>query len=433
MAFLKKDSEVERLKAENEKLKTSLKELAILNELSTLINSTMSSSKVMEKVVAESVKAINAEQGTIHLLDKDKEKVDPFRTFIRKADESQPANKFRLDQELSGWMMMNRKPLVVNDFQNNKQFFNREAGNVKIRTLLTVPLICKGELVGVLNLFNKKNTDGFSENDQRLLSIIASQSAQVIENSRLYEQEKQLIKIEKELEMAYSIQQKLLPKESPDIPGFDIAGLSYAAKDVGGDYFDYIKLDDERWCIALGDVSGKGIPAALLMSHLQATMRYQIKGNPTIKECISKANNFICANTEDNRFVTLFGGILDVKNKVFNYVNAGHNLPFYLSGDELIPLRDGGLVMGMMPDVPYDDNSIKFKKDELVVIYSDGVTEAHNEMDDMYGEKRLQDLIVKNRNKSATEIASEIYKAVKEFERNMEQDDDITIVVIKAI
>lgn len=432
MAFLKKDSEVDRLKAENEKLKTSLKELATLNELSTLINSTMSSSKVMEKVVAESVKAINAEQGTIHLLDKDTEKVDPFKTFIRKADETEPANKFRLDQELSGWMMMNRKPLVVNDFQNNKQFFNREAGELLIRTLLTVPLICKGELVGVLNLFNKKSNNGFSENDQRLLSIIASQSAQVIENSRLYEQEKQLIKIEKELEMAQSIQQRLLPKESPNIPGFDIAGLSYAAKDVGGDYFDYIKLEDERWCIALGDVSGKGIPAALLMSHLQATMRYQIQGNQTIIECISQANNFICANTADNKFVTLFGGILDTKNKVFNYVNAGHNLPFYLSGNKLIPLKDGGLVMGMLPDVPYDDNSIKFKKDELVVIYSDGVTEAHNELEDMYGEKRLQELIVKNKKKTATEIAAEIYEAVKDFERNMEQDDDITIVVIKA-
>ncbi len=433
MAFLKKDSEVERLRAENDKLKTSLKELAILNELSVLIDSTMSSSKVMEKVVAESVKAINAEQGTIHLLDKEKGKNDPFRTLIRKADETEPANKFRLDQELSGWMMINRKPLVINDFQNSKQFFNRAAGDVKIRTLLTVPLICKGELVGVLNLFNKKSNDGFSENDQRLLSIIASQSAQVIENARLYEQEKQLLKIEKELEMAYSIQQKLLPKESPDIPGFDIAGLSYAAKNVGGDYFDYIKLDDNNWCIALGDVSGKGIPAALLMSHLQATMRYQVQANQTIKDSIYKANNFICTNTEDNKFVTLFGGILDVKNKVFNYVNAGHNFPFYLSGGKLIPLKDGGLVLGMLPDIPYDDNSIKFKKDELVVVYSDGVTEARNELEDMYGDKRLQDLIIKNQKKSATEIASVIYKEVKEFERNMEQDDDITVVVIKAI
>jgi len=417
---------------ENEKLKTSLKELAILNELSTLINSTMSSSKVMERVVAESVKAINATQGTIHLLDKDKTELDPFRTYIRKADETDPTDKFRLDQELSGWMMMNRKPLLINDFQNNKQFFNREAGDIKIRTLLTVPLICKGELIGVLNLFNKKNDDGFSENDQRLLSIIASQSAQVIENSRLYEQEKQLLKIEKELEMARSIQQKLLPKESPDIPGFDIAGFSYAAKDVGGDYFDYIKLDDDNWCIALGDVSGKGIPAALLMSHLQATMRYQVQGNQKFIDTIFKANNFICTNTEGNKFVTLFGGILDVKKKVFNYVNAGHNFPFYLTGNELVPLKDGGLVMGMVPDVPYEDNSIQFKKDELVVIYSDGVTEAHNELEDMYGDKRLQDVILQNKKKSATEIALAIYKEVKEFERNMEQDDDITVVVIKA-
>ena len=204
MAFLKKNNELTELKEENEKLKTSLKELSMLNELSTLISSTLSLKKIMDRVVDESVKAIKAEQGTIHLLDKKRsdDDLDPFKTFIRRADQTIPTNKFRLDQEVSGWMMINRKPLMVNDFENNKQFLNREAGNLKIRSLLTVPLLCKGNLIGVLNLFNKKGTGGFTENDQRLLSIIASQSAQVIENARLYEQARHFAALEERQKLA---------------------------------------------------------------------------------------------------------------------------------------------------------------------------------------------------------------------------------------
>ncbi len=429
----KKKDELEKLRDENERLRKSVEELSTLNELTTVISSTMSLDKILDKVVSSSVKAICAEQGTIHLVDKDAEALDPFKTLIRKADVTTPQNKFRLDMELSGWMLKNRQPLVINDFENNRYFMNREAGDLKIKSLLTVPLVCKGRLIGVLNLFNKKTQGGFTEDDQRLLAIIGSQSAQVIENARLYEQEKHLIQIEKEIEMARSIQGRMLPKEAPAIPGFDVAGASYAAKDVGGDYFDFIGVEDGQWFLTLGDVSGKGIPAALLMTHLQATMRNQVLANRNVVDVISNSNEVLYLNTEGNKFVTLFGGFLEPKSRVFKYVNAGHNFPYhYQKGKKPVALTEGGLVLGMMSGVPYDSGMAKFESGDILVIYSDGVTEAENPEEEMFGDDRLKVLIDKNRDKSARELVQVIYENVKQFEANAEQDDDITVVVIKA-
>ncbi|MFQ5649265.1 MAG: PP2C family protein-serine/threonine phosphatase [bacterium] len=434
MALLKKDDSHTDLKEENERLRQSLEELSILIELSSVISSTMSLNNIMDKVVAKSVKAVNAKQGTIHLLDKESQNDDPFTTFIRKADETTPTSKFRLDVELSGWMMRHMKPLLINDFENNKHFISRRASDFAIKTLLSVPLVCKGELIGVLNLYNKKGNQQFSQEDQKLLSIIASQSAQVIENARLYEQEKQLLKIERELEMARSIQTRLLPKESPRVQGFDIAGASYAARDVGGDYFDFIELDNGNWCIALGDVSGKGIPAALLMSHLQATVRNQALSNDKFSDCVAKTNDFLYRHTEGNKFVTMFGGILDPKRKTFSYVNAGHNFPYHLQRNgKAVSLEVGGLVMGMMPGCLYEQDEIELESGELVVIYSDGVTEAENAIEEMFGTERFTDLLMANKQKTAGEIVTEIYRTVKQFEANAEQDDDITVVVVKAV
>ncbi len=226
-------NELTELKEENDRLKKSIEDLWTINQLARIISTTLPVHQILDKVVSGSVKAIGASQGAISLLD-EKKTNDPFKTLIRKVDETDFTKKYRLDQDLSGWMIKNRKALLVNDFSKNTTFKGKHSVVEKIHSILSVPLLCKGKLIGVLSLFNKKKDREFSKNDQRLLSIIASQSAQVIENARLYEQEKQLRQFEQELEMAQSIQNRLLPKESPKIGGIDLAGISYAAKEVGG-------------------------------------------------------------------------------------------------------------------------------------------------------------------------------------------------------
>jgi len=424
--------ELGQLKEENDRLKKSIEDLWTINQLARIISTTLPVHQILDKVVSGSVKAIGTAQGAISLLD-EKETGDPFKTLIRKVDETDFTKKYRLDEDLSGWMLKNRKALLINDFNKNTTFKGKHSAIEKIHSILSVPLLCKGKLIGVLSLFNKKNNREFSKNDQRLLSIIASQSAQVIENARLYEQEKQLRQFEQELEMAQSIQSRLLPKESPKIGGFDLAGISYAAKEVGGDYFDFIELENGRWGIALGDVSGKGIPAALLMANLQATLRNQALNHSSIVECIEKASQFLYLNTQSHKFATLFFGVLDSKTKNFNYVNAGHNFPFHLLKEgEFRQLEIGGLVVGIEPNSVYNEGKVHLSPGEIIVIYSDGVTETEDASETLFGEQRLQEIIKKNKNLSSQEIMAEIYKEVKNFQSGTEQDDDITLIVMKA-
>ncbi|RMF60341.1 MAG: GAF domain-containing protein, partial [Calditrichaeota bacterium] len=376
--------ELEKLREENARLKKSIEDLWTINQLARVISSTMPVNRILDRVISVSVRAIGASQGTISLLE-EQDTRDRFKTLVRKVDESHFTTKYRLDQDLSGWMIKHRKSLLINDLKNDTTFKGAHSVSEDIRSVLSVPLLCKGKLIGVLNLFNKKSEGGFTSNDQRLLSIIASQSAQVIENARLYEQEKQLRLIEQELTMARSIQERLLPKEAPDIEGFDVAGASFAAKEVGGDYFDFISLNDGRWAIALGDVSGKGIPAALLMSSVQATLRNQALSAESLVDCMVKSNLFLYNNTESTKFVTLFCGLLEPKRKLFRYVNAGHNYPFYVDTRGSVQKLDvGGLMMGIMPETQYEEASLELHTGDIIVIYSDGVTEAESELEDMY-------------------------------------------------
>ncbi|MFQ5865529.1 MAG: GAF domain-containing SpoIIE family protein phosphatase [bacterium] len=428
-----KNEELKKLLSENERLKKSIEDLWTINQLARIISSTIPVEQILDKVVSVSVKAIGAEQGTIHLLE-EKQSDDPFKTLIRKAASSKMGVKYRLDDELSGWMIKNRKPLVINDSSHAQTMYGKHTVAQGIRSILSVPLMCKGKLIGVVNLFNKKEGGQFSKGDQRLLSIIASQSAQVIENARLYEEEKQLRYFEQQLEMAHNIQIGLLPKKSPQIECIDLAGKSIPAKIVGGDYFDFIELTDDRLGVALGDVSGKGIPAALLMSNLQATLRGQALINSSCKECIDQANYLLYTNTDPEKFVTLFYGVLDCKNKTMHYVNAGHNFPFLLDHrGKFVQLEIGGVVMGMFPDYPFEEGQLQLRSGEIIVMYSDGVTEAENEQEDQFGEKRIKQIVRQYRHSSAKEIIEKICESVDEFTGSIEQADDITLVVLKVL
>jgi sigma-B regulation protein RsbU (phosphoserine phosphatase) len=391
--------------------------------------------KILDKVVSVSVQAVGAEQGTISLVDEAEiQSQDPFKTLIRKIDVAQLTKEYRLGRELSAWMIRNCKPLLINDFSRNESLKISPSVVDNIQSLVSVPMLCKGELIGVLNVFNKKGGGEFSQNDQRLLAIIASQSAQVLENARLYEQEKQLREFEKELDMARTIQKKLLPKDDPVIPGFDITGTNQPAREVGGDYFDFIELRDGRLGIALGDVSGKGIPAAMLVSTLQATLRNQALSSDSIVDCVSKTNYFLYHNTEPDRFATLFYCILYTSNGNLVFVNAGHNPPLYLSGSgEFQSLSVSGILLGAIPVAPYEKRTITLKPGEILVIYSDGVTEAEDKEEVFFGEEKVREIIRVNRDLSAAEILANIQSDVRDHQGSAQQDDDITIVIIKRI
>ncbi|MCK4539311.1 MAG: PP2C family protein-serine/threonine phosphatase, partial [Candidatus Krumholzibacteria bacterium] len=268
----------------------------------------------------------------------------------------------------------------------------------------------------------------------RLLSIIATQSAQVIENARLIEEEKSLLHLQEEMKMAFKIQMGLLPKEKPEIDGYDIAGKSIPAKTVGGDYYDFIKTADGRIMVCLGDVSGKGMPAALLMSNLQATFRGQDLGGHKPCEIMSKSNNLLFRSTAPDKFATFFFGLLDNVRHEFHYCNAGHNNPIVArkNGDHYF-LDTGGLILGALEDSSYTDTVISLEVGDTLLVFSDGISEARNPSDEEYCEERIVEVLTKNPHLDSAGIIDHIINDVNTFADSRDQMDDMTIVALKRL
>ena len=420
-----------QLQEENQRLRKAVEELSILNELSRVISSTMNLDTVIETVVKRSVRAVHGQQGMITLVDE--AAPTEMKTLIRAQNSTSDHEQFHIHQNILGWMMINKKALLTNDLSNDPRF-----SGVKVegdqRSLLCVPLILRSKLIGILAIFNKKEGGLFSEDDQRLLSIIALQSAQILENARLYEQEKSLRTMQEQLRLASQIQLGLLPKTAPKIPGYDLAGKSIPAQAVGGDYFDYIPIDDRRMALCLGDVSGKGLPASLLMANTQATLRGQSLLTSSAKECIARSNMLLYRSTSDEKFVTLFYGILEHTQHKLLFCNAGHDNPYILSSQkEPRRLKTGGVVLSVIEDFPYQEEEVAMEPGETLVIYSDGLPEAMNPQMELWSDERLGEILRQNCHLPAEELINVTIAAAKAHAGAYPQSDDMTMVVVKRI
>lgn len=421
---------IEELRSENERLKIALEELKILNDIATAISSTLSLEQVMELMIKKCIKHLNAEQCAIMLLDpEDKER--PFHTMIRKADTSRVMLPYRLDVQLMGWMLKNRKPLLINDFSGFNQIrFAPGAGG--IQSVLAAPLLLKGHMIGSLNVFNKRSAGGFTEADTRLLAIIATESAQVIENSRLYEEEQALMRMQAEMRLAHKIQTDLLPKSPPTVIGYDIAGTSIPATLVGGDYFDFIRIDEHRLGLCLGDVSGKGMPAALLMANVQATLRSQAVSCGSPCECLARSNALLLASTDLERYTTLFYGVLDTREHVLDYCNAGHNHPFiFRKGCEPERLKTGGTIVGCFDATDYSDERVAIRPGDVLLLYSDGVTEVLDDQGEEFGESRLANVMMSSIDDPAESLLLKVIETARAHGGRAAPGDDVTVVVVK--
>ncbi len=430
---MRDDDHSKRLKEENKRLRLAVGELTILNDIAIAIGSTLSLDRVMELIVKKCIKHFGAEQGAVMLIDPE-DKTRPLHTMIRRADASRIVLPYRLDTQLIGWMLKHKRPLLVNDLAGDKRFTIVEGEGQTIRSVLSAPLLFKGNMIGLLNVFNKKPRGGFTEADRRLLAIIATQSAQIIENARLYEEEQALLRMQEEMRLAYKIQMGLLPREPPEVVGYDIAGKSIPATLVGGDYYDFIEIGDKRWGVCLGDISGKGMPAALLMANLQATLRSQILQGLPVGECLARSNSLIFRSTDPDRFATLFYGVLDTAKHTFRYSNAGHNPPFLIrSGREPVLLEAGGTVLGSFETCSYKEAGAMFRPGDVILIYSDGISEAVDGSGAQFGEERIVEIVTANLDDASEDLLVRIIEAVRNHSRPMAPMDDMTVVVVKRL
>jgi len=420
---------VDSLSRENLQLRRAVDELSILNELSAAISASRSMEDIIQTIIRRSIKAVRAEQGVVTLVGEDAS--DPTKTLVRTMASSGDKEAYSPDQNLLGWMHMNRRPLVINDPADDTRFRGVQWPDT-IRSIVSVPMIVQSRLIGILTLYNKKRGDGFSTEDQRLLSILAGQSGQVVENARLHEEEKKLLKMQQEVKLAYEIQTNLLPGAAPPIDHYDLAGMSVPAQSVGGDYFDYIPVDEGKIAICLGDVSGKGLGAALLMSNVQATLRGQAQFGASVHETIEHSNQLLTQSIRRGSFVTLFYGILNPADNVFCYANAGHNRPYIRRADgSLETLMLGGLVLGFLGTQHYAQREFTFNPGDMLFIFSDGVTEAMNPDRAQFEEEKLEKMLIEAGDTSCQEIINRVHEAVRTHAAGAEQNDDITMVAIK--
>jgi len=421
--------QLQSLLEENHRLKRAVDELSVLNDLSRAISASLNPQEITATIVRRSLRAVNAEQGVITLVNENNS--DTMKTLVREIETSAEHEQFHFNQSLLGWMHLNRKPLLLNSPRSDERFRSVKWDET-IRSLLCVPMMIKSELKGVLTVYNKKGSEQFGEDDQRLLAIIAAQSAQVIENARLNEREKQLLKMQEEVRLAAKIQLELLPHAAPVVEGYEIVGTNIPAQAVGGDHYDFIPIDKHRLAICLGDVSGKGLPASLLMANLQATLRSQTLSSPSPKECVRRSNTLLFQSTSPEKYATLFYCILDSDNHQLTFTNAGHEFPLLLSRDGNVRrLEAGGIAVGMLEDFPFEQETVSLQPDDVVVICSDGITEAMNPNQEQFSAERLSDAIRKHRDRPAQELIAAIIEAAKSHAGVAPQMDDMTVVVVK--
>lgn len=335
-----------------------------------------------------------------------------------------------LDNRIIGMLCDVNTPTLIPSPKIKTNISNQLIGyGVKV----LIPMMLHNEIRGVLALGKKMNDEEYTQSDLEFLFSLSHLVIISLENSRLFAEAIEKQKMEDELLIAREIQKGLLPAKLPEFPKYDIAAINISSKQVGGDYYDVIKLSEDKFIIAIGDVSGKGTPASLLMANLQAMIRALVPIGLSLPELTKRVNDLIYESTGNDRFITFFWGALDTNSNTLNYVNAGHNPPILLRRDGKIErLEIGGLLLGVMKTaVPYKEGNIQLNAGDTLVLFTDGVSEAMNSQGFEYSEDKLINIIKSNHNETAGTILNKIVESVQEYS-GAYQSDDITMVVVKV-
>jgi sigma-B regulation protein RsbU (phosphoserine phosphatase) len=308
---------------------------------------------------------------------------------------------------------------------------------------LAVPLRTRSEILGVLLLGQRQQRAGFSAYEKQVLRACADQFALMIENARLTDRVVEQESLRRDIALASDVQRRLLPDAPPSVDGADFAAMSVPARRIGGDYYDFVELRDRALGIALADVSGKGVAAALIMSVVQASLRIiSSEGDVPLPRLVARMNEFVHRSTPASKYATFFYAQLDQQGRQLRYVNAGHNAPYLLrtgkpstadsAPPEIEQLSVGGTVVGMFPDTGYEEATVELYPGDVLLAFTDGVPEAHNPENEEFGDERLQQLLRQTAHLPADEISARISAEMKNWIRDAEQYDDLTFIVMKV-
>ena len=303
-----------------------------------------------------------------------------------------------------------------------------------IQSVMAVPLSVAGPVFGLIQVDSVSTPIKFDDNDLGLLTAIASVAAIKVENTILLEQRMKAERLRQQVESARNIQLRLFPDRAPTIENYEMTGISLPCEEVGGDYFDFVRISEGELLIALGDVSGKGLDAALLMSSIHATIRAQVESGVSLVELTRRVNRYLCYSSPHNKFATLFCATLAADEHRFHYVNCGHNPPVLARVDQRTELLETtGMPVGILPDAELAHAEVALEPGDVVLIYSDGLNEAENSAGEQFGADRIADVVQRNRDLPTARIRDRIDEALLEFTGDQVPIDDLTLVLVKRI
>ena len=425
-----------------------LRKLNLLLEATSLLHSQLPLDSVLAKMIDHAVAVTDADRGLLEeAMEGPNERImDRLRVRLARRSGGQrlPPESMTPSQTAIQLAIKKQLPVITEDIEQAEQNLQAAASIVAqgLRAVVVIPLyassrassesatnVTRGEFLGVLYLDSKRPT-AFSKLDRQILDALAADAASILDNARLVEKERERQMLEQQIAIARDIQQALLPKNFRDYPHIAVAGVNFPCLSVGGDYFDVFPLDDRRTAFLLADVSGKGLGAALVTTMLQGALSGMTLGTDPAR-VLNHVNRFLCDHVEVGRYATMFFGIIDDSGKL-EYINAGHPSPVLLrnaTAEEAF--TEGSFPVGLVPEAEFCTATLQLEPNDTLVLYSDGVTEAMDPDEQLYGTGRLRGVLLGKNEMPLDEIQKTVLESVENFARGARQADDLTMLLVR--
>jgi len=412
------------------RLQKRIRELSTLYEISKLLTSTMDLNEVLNLIVKTTAKTIGVKACGLRLINEKTGEMVLKAAYGLSEEYIRKGQVFALRGVYRDVISKGEVDIIYDAPTDPRFEYAKEALEEGIKSMLIVGLLIQDKPIGALSVYTDRHYH-FSSEQTKIFKGIANEAASVIEKAMLYEERVERHRMEQELAAAAKIQSNLMPQVIPQVHKFQISAKNIPSQMIGGDFYDFIKFGESHLGIVIADVSGKGIPGAILMASARASLRAYVE-HRKVKDTITNLNRVLCRDTQSDQFVTLFYGMLDASEATLTYTNAGHNPPILFRNRNIITLSRGGLILGVLPQAIYEEERIQLMKNDLVLFYTDGIIEAQKN-NKYFGIERLLELIQANISLSADEIMRKVLQSVNEFVGDSSQSDDATLIVLKYV
>ena len=407
--------------------------LNLLYQVSDMMSSLLDLGVLLDRILELIERFLSPDRVSVLLYDEQHQVLMP--RMVRRRD-SANQEELVISNSIIDCAVREHLAVLVGDAPSDVRFKASESIVVqRIHSAICAPLLDKNEVLGVVYLDRRSAVGRYQEKDLKLVTIIANQAAMALANSRLHTNLLRQRAHERDFEIARNIQENLLPLRCPEMPGFEAHGVSEPARMVGGDYFDLIPIDNDRVVLAIADVSGKGVPAAILLSAVRTAVQIEVRNwsGSSLLPVVNRLNQMVCRDTSTSIFVTMVLGVLNTRERTFSFCNAGHVQPILCHANGQVErLEASGCFLGILPGAEYEQAEVALEPGSLLALYSDGVTDLANERQEIFGQGRLIDLLRQNQHQSVEQITRIIQDRTNSFSGSTEPFDDFTLLLVRS-